>query len=107
MTHRSGNAAASDVEQADRAARLADFLQRARSGERAALDEIVRALNPLLWQVVRAQGLDIEPAADVVQTTWLEFLRNLHTVRTPQALTGWLIVAARREAWRVRERARD
>jgi RNA polymerase sigma factor (sigma-70 family) len=91
---------------AERAARLGACLERARAGDRTALDEVVRDLNPLLWQVARSQGLDAEEAADVVQTTWLELLRQLHRIRSPQALTAWLVTATRREAWRVRERSR-
>jgi RNA polymerase sigma factor (sigma-70 family) len=91
---------------AERAARLAACLQRARDGERAALDEAVRELNPLLWHVARSQGLGTEEAADVVQTTWLELLRALDRIRTPEALTAWLVTTARRESWRVREQSR-
>ncbi|HZD73040.1 MAG TPA: sigma-70 family RNA polymerase sigma factor [Actinomycetota bacterium] len=91
---------------ADRAARLGACVERARHGERGALDEVVRELNPLLWHVARAQGLGAEEAADVVQTTWLELLRRLHEIRSPQALTGWLVTTTRRGAWHVRERSR-
>jgi RNA polymerase sigma factor (sigma-70 family) len=90
----------------DRAARVAACLERARNGETAALSEIVRELNPLLWHVARAQGLAAEESADVVQTTWLELLRRLHEIRSPQALTSWLVTATRRESWRVRELSR-
>ncbi len=89
-----------------RHARLGACLDRARSGERGALDEVVRELNPLLWHVVRAQGLGTEEAADVIQTTWLELLRGLRQIHSAQALTAWLITVARREAWRVRTRSR-
>lgn len=92
--------------QTDRAGRVAALLLRARSGEREAMDAIVKELNPLLWHVARSQGLDSEPAADVVQTTWLEFVRQRDTIHTPQALIGWLVTATRREAWRVRDRDR-
>jgi len=91
---------------AGRAARLGECLRRAQAGERGALDNVVRELNPVLWQVARAQGLGIEDAADVVQTSWLELLRRLPEIRSPQALTAWLVTATRREAWRVRERSR-
>jgi RNA polymerase sigma factor (sigma-70 family) len=91
---------------ADRAARLSACLERARGGDRSALDQVVRELNPLLWHVARSQGLDAEQAADVVQTTWLALLRQLDGIRSPQALTGWLVTTARREAWQVRDRAR-
>lgn len=94
------------VGRADRAAWLGEFLVKVRRGDRGALDELVVQLNPLLWHVVRAQGLGVDEAADVVQTTWLEFLRHRDDIRTPAALTGWLATTARREAWRVRERSR-
>lgn len=90
----------------DRAARLSACLDRARNGDTSALGEVVRELNPLLWQVARAQGLTAEESADVVQTSWLELLRRLHEIRSPQALTSWLVTATRREAWRARELSR-
>jgi RNA polymerase sigma factor (sigma-70 family) len=92
---------------AGRSARLAACLERARNGERAALEEVARELNPLLWHVARAQGLGAEEAADVVQTAWLELLRSLHDIRSPQALTAWLVTTTRREAWRVRAQLRQ
>jgi RNA polymerase sigma factor (sigma-70 family) len=94
------------VNQATKAERLAGYLERARSGETSALPEIVRELTPLLWHVARSQGLATEQAADVVQTTWLELLRHLHDIRSPQALTGWLASTTRHEAWRVQRRDR-
>jgi RNA polymerase sigma factor (sigma-70 family) len=90
----------------DRAERIGGCLVRARDGQTAALDEIVRELNPLLWHVARGEGLSAEEAADVVQTSWLELVRRLHEIRSPQALTAWLITTTRREAWRVRELSR-
>lgn len=93
-----------DVAHADRAARLAACLERARAGDLSALDEVVHELNPLLWHVARAQGLGPEEAADVVQTTWLELLRRMSDIHTPQALTAWLVTAARREAWHTKAR---
>jgi RNA polymerase sigma factor (sigma-70 family) len=85
---------------------LAACLERARAGERAVLDDVVRELNPLLWHVARSQGLGREEAADVVQSTWLELMSQLHVIRSPQALTAWLVTVTRREAWRARERSR-
>ena len=90
----------------DRTARMGACLERARNGETAALSEVVRELNPLLWHVARGEGLTAEESADVVQTSWLELLRRLHDIRSPLALTSWLVTATRREAWRARERSR-
>jgi RNA polymerase sigma factor (sigma-70 family) len=70
-------------------------------GEPTALDELVRTLTPVLWQVVRAYGLDRHRAEDVVQTTWLTLVRKRDTIEDPQAVSSWLTTTARREAWRV------
>jgi RNA polymerase sigma factor (sigma-70 family) len=95
-----------DPGRGDRAARLARCLERAQGGDPHALDDVVRELNPLLWHVARAQSLTVDQAADVVQTTWLELLRRLRDIRTPEALTAWLVTTTRREAWHVRDRLR-
>ncbi|WP_433384422.1 RNA polymerase sigma factor [Actinoplanes sp. CA-142083] len=86
--------------------RLGDLLDRARAGDRESLRELVRALDPVLWRVARGQGLNAEDAADVVQTSWLELLRRLHEIRTPRAVTAWLITTTRREAWHRKQKAR-
>ena len=79
----------------------ADLLRRWRDGDSAALDGLVRLLSPMLWQVVRASGLDRSTAEDVVQTTWLTFVRAGDSIAEPRAVAGWLCTTARREAWRV------
>src|SRR3712207_9450389 len=62
-------------------------------------------MTPLLWRTVRGAGLDQVAAEDVVQTVWLTLLRSAGTIRDPQGVVGWLLTAARREAWRVSQRA--
>ena len=62
--------------------------------------------SPLLWQVARAAGLSSGDAEDVLQTVWMRLLAHLDDIRTSAALTGWLVVTARREAWRVRAAGR-
>jgi RNA polymerase sigma factor (sigma-70 family) len=103
-----GNTSASptDAGRGGRAVRLALCLERARDGDLRAVDDMVHELNPLLWRVARAQGLQTEEAADVVQTAWLQLLRRLHEIRSPQALTGWMVSVTRREAWHTNARAR-
>src|SRR5215475_7401949 len=100
-------ASSAEDARADRRVRLAESFARARGGDPGALDDVVRELNPLLWHVARAQGLGREEAADVVQTTWLELLRRLHDIRSPQSLTAWLVTTTRRQAWRTRSRLRQ
>lgn len=72
-----------------------------KDGDRAALDELVRRVTPVLWQVVRSYGLDQTSAEDVVQTTWMTLIRKSEQVRDDQAVLRWLTMTARREAWRV------
>jgi RNA polymerase sigma factor (sigma-70 family) len=79
----------------------ASLFERWRGGDNHALDELVKLLSPMLWQVVRASGLDRATAEDVVQTTWLALVRSGESIAEPRAVAGWLCTAARREAWRV------
>ena len=84
--------------------RLAEALERARAGDTGGLDEIVRELTPLLWHVARSQGVDRADVADVVQHSWLELVSRLDAIRSPSALTAWLVTTTKREAWRVNRR---
>lgn len=97
MAHSEGGA---QVEPA-RWERAAALFLRWRAGDSAAMDELVRLMTPTLWQVARAYGLDATLAQDVVQTTWLTLVRRHESIVDPQAVSGWLTMCARREAWRV------
>ena len=87
-----------------RTERLAEALERARAGDTGGLDEIVRELTPLLWHVARSQGVDRADVADVVQHSWLELVSRLDGIRSPSALTAWLVTTTKREAWRLNRR---
>lgn len=63
-------------------------------------------MTPLLWHIARTEGLPAGQVPDVVQTVWLELLRRMREIRSPQALTAWLTTTTRREAWRVQRRSR-
>jgi RNA polymerase sigma factor (sigma-70 family) len=81
--------------------RAAESCRRWLDGDDAGLDELVRLMTPVLWQVARACSLGEGEAEDVVQTTWASFVRAGSRLRDPQSVGGWLTTAARREAWRV------
>ena len=83
------------------ALRRAEALRRARDGDRDALNELIAELTPLLWNVVRRQGVDRVAAEDVVQDTWLRLWSSLDKIQTPEALVGWLVTVAKREAIRL------
>jgi RNA polymerase sigma factor (sigma-70 family) len=100
MTHAGAEASVDSVEPA-RWERAAALFVRWREGDSRAMDELVRLMTPPLWHIVRAYGLDAALAQDVVQTTWLTLLRRHESIQDPQAVSGWLTMCARREAWRV------
>ena len=62
-------------------------------------------LTPILWHTVRGVRLDNATAEDVLQTVWLTLVRKADTISEPQAVLQWMIVTARREAWRVAKSA--
>ena len=76
------------------------FVRWRESADSRALDDLVRLLSPVLWHVVRAYGLRRETAEDVVQATWLAFVRKHDSIQDPEAVSAWLTMTARREAWR-------
>lgn len=78
-----------------------------RAGDRAAFDELVGVVTPLLWHTVRAQGVDVSAAEDVVQTIWMRLLHSSAAIRDPQTVVAWLLTSARRESWRVVKKARE
>ena len=88
--------------QRDRADRITALMNAARQGSDDAVGEMVTEFSPLLWHVARAAGLSSGDAEDVLQTVWTRLLEHLDDIRTPAALGGWLVVTAKREAWRVR-----
>jgi RNA polymerase sigma factor (sigma-70 family) len=92
--------------QPDRSAHIADLVSAAQVGSDDAFGEIVTELSPLLWQVARAAGLSRRDAEDVMQTVWERLLAHLNNIHTPMALTGWLVITTRREAWQVRAAGR-
>ena len=90
-----------EAEQGTLASRAGEVFQRYRDGESQAMGELVAMLTPILWHTVRAQRLDRETTEDVLQTTWLALVRGAESISDPRAVLQWLIVSARREAWRV------
>jgi RNA polymerase sigma factor (sigma-70 family) len=87
------------------ATRAATLFTAFRDGDEGQMAELVTLLTPILWHTARAQRLDRESAEDVVQSAWLSLVRSAHSIVDPRAVLGWLIVTAKREAWRVAKRA--
>jgi len=69
----------------------------ARRGEREGWDDLVNRYTPLLWATARSHRLNHQDAADAVQVTWLRCVEQLHRIREPTRLAGWLITVCHRE----------
>jgi RNA polymerase sigma factor (sigma-70 family) len=96
--------AAGEQTQPGLSGQAAALFVRFRGGDEAAMADLVQLLTPIMWHAVRAQGIDRDTSSDVVQTTWLSLVRSADSIAEPQALLQWLLVSARREAWRVGKR---
>ncbi|MBI2242720.1 MAG: sigma-70 family RNA polymerase sigma factor [Nocardioides sp.] len=81
--------------------RATDGFNRWVAGEPSGLDDLVAAMTPVLWHVVRSYRLSESAAEDVIQTTWLALVRRRAAILDAKAVGGWLTTTARREAWRV------
>ena len=90
-----------EAEQGTLASRAGDVFERYRRGETGAMGELVSMLTPILWHTVRAQRLDRESTEDVLQTTWLALVAHADSISDARAVLQWMLVAAKREAWRV------
>lgn len=74
-------------------------------GDDDGLSDLVAVMTPVLWHVVRAYRLSPESAEDVIQSTWLALVRRRDAIEDSVAVGGWLTTTARREAWRVGQKA--
>jgi RNA polymerase sigma factor (sigma-70 family) len=83
------------------AVRASTLFEQFRAGDEAKMADLIGLLTPILWHTVRSQNIDPTSAEDVLQATWLALVRSADSIADPRAVLQWLIVAARREAWRV------
>jgi RNA polymerase sigma factor (sigma-70 family) len=93
-------AARASVVSATDEVRVGTLVQSARAGDAGAWRALVDRYSPMLWNIARGFRLDHATCADVVQTTWVALAENLHSVREPDAVGGWLASTARRAALR-------
>jgi RNA polymerase sigma factor (sigma-70 family) len=73
----------------------------ARDGDQEAWNAIVERYGPLVFGVCVRYGLAQADLEDVGQAVWLLLFQHLHTLRTPEALPGWLLATTRNECRRV------
>jgi RNA polymerase sigma factor (sigma-70 family) len=83
---------------------VTDLVTRARGGDKLAWAALVDRYAPLIWSICRSRRLDDADAEDVAQTVWLQLVEQLHRLREPAALAGWLATVTRRECLHVLRR---
>ena len=76
------------------------------SAAEAGCEEAWRELVTRYGRVVtsgvrRVRGLSLEDYDDAIATTWLRLVDDIHRIRKPEAVAGWLRTTAYREALRV------
>lgn len=81
---------------------LAQWVRKARAGDRRAWDSLVDRFQNLVYSIARREGLDTNDAADVFQSTFLALYRSLDRIEEPATLPKWLAVTAARESLRIK-----
>lgn len=90
------------------AASTAELASACRAGTHEAWEELVDRYERLVFAVAAREGLSVDDAADVTQTTFEALLAQLDRIRDDDQIASWLMTVARRQAWRVRnDRARQ
>jgi RNA polymerase sigma-70 factor (ECF subfamily) len=74
---------------------LQALVERARTGDETALDDLLRQLEPQVWRFGLRLCGDREDARDVLQDTLLGAIRTLGEFRGEAALSSWLYTIAR------------
>lgn len=77
------------------------LVQQVVSGDKEAWRELVDRNGSVVWGAARAYSSNPADAEDVYQATWLLLAENLDRLRSPDALSGWLVTTARRESIRL------
>jgi RNA polymerase sigma factor (sigma-70 family) len=79
---------------------IGDLVIRARGGERAAWDALVKRFAGLVLWTAQSKGVRPADCDDVAQVTWLKLAQNLDRLETPDAVGGWLHTTCERESLR-------
>jgi RNA polymerase sigma factor (sigma-70 family) len=85
---------------------VTDLVVRARDGDQEAWNAVVERYAPLIWSICRKHLAGDAEAKDVSQRVWLRLVEQLHGLRDPAALPGWLVTVTRRECVQARRAAR-
>jgi RNA polymerase sigma-70 factor (ECF subfamily) len=86
---------------------IVDLARRASIGEKAAAEELLRELEPLVVRTVRlVVGSGSWAAEDAAQVALLDIGRGIHSLRDPHAVKAWALRVATQRALKVSRRER-
>jgi RNA polymerase sigma factor (sigma-70 family) len=83
----------------------ATLLERAAEGDQFAWRRLIDKYDGVVRSVAGSFRLQSADVFDVAQNTWLRLVQNVHTIRDPERLPGWLAVTATRESLAVLRKA--
>lgn len=86
-----------------REAPTTELLRCAAAGDAPAWAELLRRYRPVVRARMRSYDLQEADRLDVEQTAWLRLAENIHRLRTPEHLGGWLATVVGHESLRVRK----
>jgi RNA polymerase sigma factor (sigma-70 family) len=86
---------------------LVELVRAAQLGGEQAWESLVSRFTPALRATAYGYRLGPADIDDLIQATWAAVFDHLGTIREPEAVAGWLMVTARREALRTSERRRS
>lgn len=80
--------------------------QRICKGDQSAWRELILRYKALVYTVCTYSGLSQADSADCFQQTWVLLYEHRKRLEQPSRISSWLVTTARREAMRIRSRAK-
>lgn len=87
------------------ASSVATLVHAAGDGDQDAWRELVRRFEGMIASVGRRYGLSQADIGELQQTTWLRLVENLHRLKQPERVGGWLATTASRQSLQLAKRA--
>ena len=84
---------------------VATLVGNAGDGDQEAWAELVRRFEGMIASVGRRYGLSQADIGELQQTTWLRLVENLHRLKQPERVGGWLATTASRQSLQLAKRA--
>lgn len=91
---------------AKRAGRERELLDGCRRGDPRAWASLLDDYERLVFSIPLRYGLSRDEAADISQVVFTTLLQSLDAIEDEERLSSWLATVARRQSWRVLERAK-